>query len=279
MKTGSSGSIHSGHRARMRSRYRETGLTGFSAHEALELILYSAIPLRDVNPLAHALIDRFGSLDAVLSASEEELRQVPGVGPRTSAILRALDNVCRLYDARRFSGVRTLSCIRDVLNHAETAYHRTYTNELLVMYEDAFGTLLTIRAFPARLNDPAVLHEALGLALSLHAHSVVLLVKGFLPLRRLSKTELDEIGRLIHLFSAADIYVLDCVMRSGEYVLSLRMEELLTDEKGGGRSAMPARYYWYEPLNGLKDTAGWRRVTKDLLIHPLPPAGEDEPAE
>lgn len=279
MKTGSSGSIHSGHRARMRSRYRETGLTGFQTHEVLELILYAAIPQRDVNPLAHALIDRFGSLDAVLSASEEELRQVPGVGPRTSAVLRALDDVCRLYDARRFSGVRTLGCIRDVLNHAETSYHRTYTNELIVMYEDSFGTLLTVRAFPARLSDPAVLQEALRIGLSLRAHSVVLLVKGLLPLRRPNKAELDAIGRLIRLFSSADIYVLDCVMRSGEHVLSLRMEELLTDEKGGGRSAMPSRYYWYEPLNGLKDTAGWRRVAKDLLIVPPPPVDEAEPDE
>ena len=61
-------SIHGGHRARMKKRYLEQGLDGFEDHEALELLLFYALPRVDVNPLAHALLKRFGSFHGVLDA-------------------------------------------------------------------------------------------------------------------------------------------------------------------------------------------------------------------
>ena len=64
--------IHDGHREKMRRRFRETGLEGFADHEALELLLYYAIPRRDTNPIAHALMDRYDSLSAVLNAPVED---------------------------------------------------------------------------------------------------------------------------------------------------------------------------------------------------------------
>jgi len=80
--------VHDGHRDRVRKRFLENGLKGFADHEVLELLLYYAIPQGDVNPLAHALIDRFGSLSGVLSAPVELLTQVKGVGERTAVLLR-----------------------------------------------------------------------------------------------------------------------------------------------------------------------------------------------
>ena len=66
-------SIHAGHRERIRERARREGLAAFSEHEVLELLLTYAIPQKDVNPLAHALIDRFGSVSNVFGADENEL--------------------------------------------------------------------------------------------------------------------------------------------------------------------------------------------------------------
>ena len=85
--------MHSGHRARLRRRFFEEGLSGFAPHEALELLLCFAIPQRDVNPLAHKLIKRFGSLSAVLEARPEELMETPGVGPNAAALLSLIQNL------------------------------------------------------------------------------------------------------------------------------------------------------------------------------------------
>lgn len=96
--------VHDGHRDRVRKRFLENDLNGFADHEALELLLHYAIPQRDVNPLAHELIGRFGSLSGVLSAPIELLLETPGVGERTAVLLRLAPLIAqkaRLEDLER----------------------------------------------------------------------------------------------------------------------------------------------------------------------------------
>ena len=58
--------IHAGHRTRMKETFLENGMKSFSEVEKLEFLLFFAIPQKDVNPLSHALLDEFGSLENVL---------------------------------------------------------------------------------------------------------------------------------------------------------------------------------------------------------------------
>lgn len=96
--------IHDGHREKMRQRFLQGGLDNFADHEALELLLYYAIPRRDTNPIAHALIDRYGSLSAVLAAPVEDLQRVEGIGQGTAVLLRLAPQItrkARLSDAEQ----------------------------------------------------------------------------------------------------------------------------------------------------------------------------------
>ena len=71
---------HDGHRARMKARFVRCGLDNFDDHSVLELLLFYAVPRRDVNELAHALLDHFGTLDAVFEASFEDMMQARPAG-------------------------------------------------------------------------------------------------------------------------------------------------------------------------------------------------------
>ena len=109
-------SVHDGHRDRVRKRFLENGLDGFADHEVLELLLYYAIPRGDVNPLAHALADRFGSLSAALSAPMELLTQVDGVGERTAILLHLVPQIAqkaRLADLKRDLALNTRERVGD----------------------------------------------------------------------------------------------------------------------------------------------------------------------
>lgn len=75
---------HLGHRDRLRRRVAEQGLEGMPPHEILEFLLCYVIPRQNVNELAHALIDHFGSLEGVLCSGVDMLRSVRGVGLRTA---------------------------------------------------------------------------------------------------------------------------------------------------------------------------------------------------
>lgn len=80
--------VHSGHRARLKERFLREGLSGFEKHNVLELLLFYSIPQRDTNPIAHALINRFGSLRGVFEASFEELCEVDGVSEHTATLIK-----------------------------------------------------------------------------------------------------------------------------------------------------------------------------------------------
>lgn len=90
--------VHDGHRRRKKTQFLEHGLDAFADHEALELLLFYAVPQGDVNPLAHRLIERFGSLEGVLAAPPEELQKVKGVREHAAALLTlVLPLVRRVY--------------------------------------------------------------------------------------------------------------------------------------------------------------------------------------
>lgn len=89
--------IHQGHRGRLRKRFLNDGLELFEDHQVLELLLFTALPRRDTNRIAHLLLQRFGSLSAVLDADVGDLASVPGVGEAAAAFLSLIPAVTRRY--------------------------------------------------------------------------------------------------------------------------------------------------------------------------------------
>ena len=140
--------VHDGHRKKMRARFLETGLDAFADHEALELLLYYAIPRKDTNGIAHELMNRYGTMEAVLSAPVEDLMRVEGIGEQAAVLLKLVPKV--VQKAR-------LSANKDtILNSTERAgsflleRFRGEKNE--VIYQlclDKKGKLLSCR----RLNE------------------------------------------------------------------------------------------------------------------------------
>ena len=90
-------SVHAGHRERVKEEFLTRGIEGWPDHRVLELILFYAIPQGDVNPLAHELIDRFGSLAGVMDALPEELTKVKGMGEHSAAMLKLFPAVLGRY--------------------------------------------------------------------------------------------------------------------------------------------------------------------------------------
>jgi len=89
--------LHEGHRSRLKNQFRQEGLDGFTDVQVLELLLFFCIPRRDTNPIAHALLDRFGSLHQVLEAPLHELEKVDGIGEQASTLISLTRQLARRY--------------------------------------------------------------------------------------------------------------------------------------------------------------------------------------
>ena len=81
----------------MRSRLEREGLGSFEPHEVIELLLFYCIPMGDVNPLAHSLIARFGTVDGVLCAPVDALMGVHGMGSAAANWLASLKPLLDAY--------------------------------------------------------------------------------------------------------------------------------------------------------------------------------------
>ena len=80
-----------GHRARLRTRLLNGGSEALADYELIEYLLMTAVPRKDMKPLAKALLKRFGGLAGVLNADPAALANHAGMGETSAAALRGTD--------------------------------------------------------------------------------------------------------------------------------------------------------------------------------------------
>lgn len=176
-------SIHEGHRERIREQYKKSGAEAFLDHQFLELLLTYAIPRRDTNALSHALLDRFGTLEGVVTAEIDQLTMVEGVGEGAAVFLRMQGDLFRRLLLRRTEDSR--GNIRLTTPAAAARYAvallslSTYENVIAVCLNAKKivqsceslqrGTLTEAQIYPRSIAEIALLKRAHGILL-IHNH-------------------------------------------------------------------------------------------------------------
>ena len=129
---------NTGHRERLRERFRKGGADAVPDYELLELLLFRAIPRRDVKPLAKALIQHFGSFSEVISAPDERLLGVPGLGDAAITELR----IVRAAALRLMQGqVRQRSVLAswsDVIGYCRAAMAFEAKEQFRILFYNSF---------------------------------------------------------------------------------------------------------------------------------------------
>lgn len=172
--------IHEGHRQRMRERFRTEGLEGFSAHEVLEMLLFYSRARGNVNPLAHRLLETFGTLKGVLQAPVEQLTAVEGVGEETATLLAMMVPLFRRYELCLCEETTCLRYFRDVENYCralltglnrERLYVISVSAQMKVLGQRIVsnGDLTQVMAYPRLVVETALNHNAYGVILC-HNH-------------------------------------------------------------------------------------------------------------
>lgn len=205
---------HEGHRERMRARFMHGGLNGFAPHEVLELLLFYAIPRRNVNPLAHRLLEHFGSVWAVLNAPPEQLTQVPGIGAQSAALLSAVAAAYRFADLDRLGERPIVNNYREAKAYCAQLFAAAREEVLYVVCLDAQGRVL--RAVPAisgTIDEIAIYPRTIvAMAIRHNARNVVLAHNHPSGLREPSDADIRTTELLREALGAVDIEVLDHII-------------------------------------------------------------------
>lgn len=218
-----SGTVHSGHRERIRDRFAKEGLDGFTDHEVLELVLFYANARGDTNVTAHELIDQFGSLKTVLEARPEMLMQVNGVGSAAATLLSFVSQLSRRYltdmgkELKQIANRQTAEtyCKSLVMGCRTERFHvicLSASCRVLGQRRISEGSLSEVNAYPRLVAETA---------LNYNAHSVILSHNHPGGTEAPSQDDIRTTEHLQRILSGLGITLLDHIIVSGDRTYSM----------------------------------------------------------
>lgn len=214
-------SIHNGHRQRVKERFLREGLDYFSDIQVLEFLLFYAIPRKDTNPIAHALLDHFGSLDHVMEATAEELQRVDGITENAAILLKLTTAAGRVYQIRRSEQGQVLNTITKCGDYLRSFFFGKRNEMVYLLCLDAKCKILCCREVgEGSVNSANVpIRRVVEIALGVNATSVVLAHNHPSGLAIPSADDILTTRRLAAALSAVEVQLVDhIVVADDDYV-------------------------------------------------------------
>ena len=164
------------HRQRLRARFLAAGNDALADYEMLELILFRAIPRRDVKPLAKELLQRFGSFAEVISAPRQRLQEVRGLGDAAIAELKIVQAAASRLARGEVRQRPVLSSWAGVLDYCRTAMAFADTEQFRILFLDKRNRLIADEQHQTGTVDhtPVYPREVVKRALELAATAMIL---------------------------------------------------------------------------------------------------------
>lgn len=138
--------IHRNHRQKVREKYYASGFKGMAPHNILEMLLFFGIPYKDTNPIAHELIDRFGSLSAVFEASRTDLMQIKGMTENAACLITMILPLYQRYSHELVKRRPVFSDEKEIADFLRTLYLDNNSIErVFLLCFDGNNSLITCR--------------------------------------------------------------------------------------------------------------------------------------
>ena len=165
-----------GHRERLRARLREAGAAALADYELLELVLFRAIPRKDVKPLAKALIARFGTFAEAIAAEPPRLAEVDGMGAGAIAEFKIVEAAAQRLVKGAVKKRLPMGSFNEVVDYCRTSMAFEAREIFRVLFLDKKNGLIADEVQGSGTVDhtPVYPREVMRRALELSATAIVL---------------------------------------------------------------------------------------------------------
>lgn len=164
------------HRQRLRDRFMKAGTTALADYELLELLLFRAIPRRDVKPLAKTLLAEFGDFNRVISAPASRLCRIDGVGAAVVQELKIVEAAAHRLGQSRVMGQNALTSWSSLMDYCKTSMAHRETEQFRILFLDRKNILIADEEQARGTIDhvPVYPREVAKRALELNASALIL---------------------------------------------------------------------------------------------------------
>ena len=234
--------IHTGHRGRVKEEFLTRGVEGWPDPRIVELLLFYAIPQGDVNPLAHELVDRFGSLEGVLDALPEELMKVKGMGEHSVTLLKLIPAVTGRYLEGR-TGPGTIIHTAAEAGHVLAPYFYGVRNEMVyVLCLDAKEKLLGVKKISEgnNTNSDVTIRRVAEECLALRASFCYLAHNHVSDIALPSPADMNTTSVIRAALEPLGVHLVDHLVFSDGDLVSI--QETATSGRGGFRMIYPGQW-------------------------------------
>ena len=165
-----------GHRARLRKRLLDGGAEALADHEVVEYLLMTAIPRKDVKPLAKSLLARFGGLAGVFNADPTALARHPGMGETSAAALKIVTMATRRLARTGVQDQPVLASWQALIDYLTIDMAHLNYERVRVLYLDTRNRLVSDELLSEGSLDEAAIHprEVVKKALDLGAAALIM---------------------------------------------------------------------------------------------------------
>ncbi len=218
-----------GHRARMRQKLFEKGSYALSDMELLELILMTAIPRKDVKPLAKRLMRQFVNFANIIHADVCELKQIEGVGESVISLLKIVEGSCRVLLKPEMQKGTVLKEWHQVIDFCRFQLSYEKTEHLYLVYLDERMRLITIDDFQKGTSSHITIvpRDILKRALNLGATSIVMVHNHPSGTPRPSREDLQQTAELNEYLTHAGVSIYDHLIIANQSVYSLNRKGII----------------------------------------------------
>ncbi len=225
-------SIHEGHRQRMKQRFLQEGLDHFEQHQVLELLLFYCVPRKDTNPIAHALLQRFGSVAQVLEAPYGELMKVPGVGESAATFLTLVNDLGRYYQVNRATKPTILTTVEQCGTFLVPHFYGRRNETVFLLCLDAKCKVLCCKEVgEGSVNSAAIpIRRVVEMALGANATSVVLAHNHPSGLALPSDEDICTTRRVAVALNAVEIQLVDHIVVADDDFVSMAQSGMYRPE-------------------------------------------------
>jgi len=218
-----------GHRERLRDRFRNAGVAGVQDYELMEMILFRAIPRRDVKPLAKDIIETFGGFAEALSAPVERLQEIKGVSEAVATEMKIVQAAAIKLSQARVLKRPVISSWDSLLAYCRAAMADEKTELFRILFLDKKNILIADEVQQRGTVDhtPVYPREVVKRALELGASAIILVHNHPSGDPTPSKADIEMTKQIVTAAGALNIRVHDHLVIGHKHTASFKSLGLL----------------------------------------------------